>query len=103
MRPDSGVIRIDGRPAAISSPLDAQRAGIGMIYQELDLFPDLSIGENLVIGNLHFAERWFVAFPPHRSVLPAVPGAGGTRSAGEHAGLVALASARCNWWRSRAR
>jgi len=62
VRPDNGVIRIDGRPAAISSPLDAQRAGIGMIYQELDLFPDLSIGENLVIGNLHFAESWFVNF-----------------------------------------
>jgi ABC-type sugar transport system ATPase subunit len=62
VRPDAGVIRIDGRPAAISSPLDSQRAGIGMIYQELDLFPDLSIGENLVIGNLHFAERWFVSF-----------------------------------------
>jgi ABC-type sugar transport system ATPase subunit len=62
VRPDAGVIRMDGRTAAISSPLDSQRAGIGMIYQELDLFPDLSIGENLVIGNLHFAERWFVNF-----------------------------------------
>src|SRR6478672_6256766 len=62
VRPDSGEIRIEGRPASIASPLDAQRAGIGMIYQELDLFPDLTIGENLVIGNLHFAERWFVHF-----------------------------------------
>ncbi len=62
VRPDNGEIRIEGRPAAIASPRDAQRAGIGMIYQELDLFPDLSIGENMVIGNLHFSERWFVHF-----------------------------------------
>ncbi|HXA52669.1 MAG TPA: sugar ABC transporter ATP-binding protein, partial [Candidatus Acidoferrum sp.] len=33
-----------------------QRLGIGIIYQELDLFPNLSIGENMVIGNLHFRE-----------------------------------------------
>jgi ABC-type sugar transport system ATPase subunit len=62
VRPDSGEIRIEGRAAAIASPLDAQRAGVGMIYQELDLFADLTIGENIVIGNLHFAERWFVHF-----------------------------------------
>jgi ABC-type sugar transport system ATPase subunit len=29
-----------------------------MIYQELDLFPNLTVGENLVIGNLHFHEGW---------------------------------------------
>ncbi len=59
---DSGSIRIDGQPAAIHSPLDAQRAGVGIIYQELDLFPDLTIGENIIIGNLHFRERWVVRF-----------------------------------------
>ena len=62
VRADSGAIRIDGRPAAIHSPLDAQRCGVGIIYQELDLFPDLTIGENMVIGNLHFSERWLVRF-----------------------------------------
>ncbi len=56
LKPDSGSIRIDGRPAAISSPLDAQRLGIGIIYQELDLFPHLTVGENIVIGNLRFSE-----------------------------------------------
>src|SRR6266542_6815251 len=48
VRPDSGAIRAGGR--------------IGMIYQELDLFPDLSIGENMVIRNPHFQERWLVNF-----------------------------------------
>ncbi len=56
VRADRAEIEIDGRPAGIASPLDAQRLGIGIIYQELDLFPNLTVGENLVIGNLHFPE-----------------------------------------------
>ena len=52
VRPDAGRIFVDGKPAEIASPLDAQRLGIGIIYQELDLFPHLTIAENLAIGNL---------------------------------------------------
>jgi ABC-type sugar transport system ATPase subunit len=55
-RADRGRIRIDGRPVAIASPGDAQRLGIGIIYQDLDLFRHLTVGENLVIGNLEFRE-----------------------------------------------
>jgi ribose transport system ATP-binding protein len=47
---DSGTILLDGSPVQIKHPLDAQRLGIGMIYQELDLFPHLSIAENIAIG-----------------------------------------------------
>jgi ribose transport system ATP-binding protein len=54
--PDAGQISIDGRPAAIHSPRDAQAFGIGIIYQELDLFPHCTVGENIVIGNLHYPE-----------------------------------------------
>ena len=54
--PDSAALAIEGEPVAIRTPLDAQRLGIGMIYQELDLFPNLTIGENLAIANLHFHE-----------------------------------------------
>ncbi len=53
-RADSGRILMDGRPAAIATPGDAQRLGIGIIYQELDLFRHLTVGENLVIGNLEY-------------------------------------------------
>jgi ABC-type sugar transport system ATPase subunit len=56
VRPDSGQILIEGQPVAIHTPLDAQRHGIGIIYQELDLFPNLTVGENIVIRNLHFRE-----------------------------------------------
>ena len=62
IRPDAGTILVDGQPAPIASPLEAQRFGIGIIYQELDLFPHLTVGENIVIGNLHFREGRFVRF-----------------------------------------
>ena len=50
---DAGRIRIEGRPADLSSPVAAQRAGLSMIFQEMDLFPHLTVAENLVVGNLH--------------------------------------------------
>ena len=59
---DAGDFRVDGQPVAIASPLDAQRLGIGIIHQELDLFPNLSAGENMVIGNLRFKERRWTGF-----------------------------------------
>ncbi|MHC4995235.1 MAG: sugar ABC transporter ATP-binding protein, partial [Planctomycetota bacterium] len=49
-RPDAGAIRIDGRPADIASPADAIAAGIGIIYQELNLVPALSAWENIFLG-----------------------------------------------------
>ncbi len=62
VRADSGTIRIAGQPAAIRTPQDAQRLGIGIIYQELDLFRHLTVGENLVIANQRFRERGLVRF-----------------------------------------
>ena len=50
-RPDQGSIRIDGQEAAFASPLEAQRAGIATIYQELLLFPELTVAENIFMGH----------------------------------------------------
>jgi ribose transport system ATP-binding protein len=60
LRADRGQIALEGRPVSIRHPLDAQRLGIGIVYQELDLFPHLTVGENLVIGNLQFSEGLLV-------------------------------------------
>ncbi len=49
-RADAGEIFLDGKLVEMRNPLDAQRLGIGIIYQELDLFPHLSIAENIAIG-----------------------------------------------------
>ncbi|MDR1137375.1 MAG: sugar ABC transporter ATP-binding protein [Synergistaceae bacterium] len=48
--PDDGEIRIDGKLCDISGPLDAQRYGVGIIYQEFQLIPSLSVAENIFIG-----------------------------------------------------
>jgi ribose transport system ATP-binding protein len=62
VKADSGVIFMDGLPVSILSPVDAQRHGIAVIYQELDLFPRLTVAENIVIGTLRFESRAFVDF-----------------------------------------
>ena len=53
LMPDSAEITLNGQAVQITSPIAAQRLGIGIVFQELDLFPHLSVAENIVIGNLH--------------------------------------------------
>jgi len=48
--PDAGEMSIDGAPFAPASPIDARRAGVAMIYQELSLAPHLSVMENILMG-----------------------------------------------------
>ena len=49
-QPDEGAIEVAGRTVALATPRVAEDAGIAMIPQELDLFPDLSVCENLYVG-----------------------------------------------------
>lgn len=49
-QPDAGVIEIDGIPVRLHSPTEAARLGIGMIYQELTVLPNLDVGRNLLLG-----------------------------------------------------
>ena len=49
-QPTSGEILLDGEPVALTSPRAAMAAGIGIIHQELSLFPNLSIAENMFAG-----------------------------------------------------
>lgn len=50
IRPDSGQMRLDGAPYRPGNPLEARRAGVAMIYQELSLAPHLSVQENIMLG-----------------------------------------------------
>jgi ABC-type sugar transport system ATPase subunit len=52
VRRDSGEYRIHGRDMGNPTPAQARDAGIGVVYQELSLLPDLSVGENLLMGRL---------------------------------------------------
>ncbi|SDG44323.1 sugar ABC transporter ATP-binding protein [Paraburkholderia phenazinium] len=47
---DAGEILIDGRAVQIRHTVDAERAGIAIIHQELNLIPQLSVMENLFLG-----------------------------------------------------
>ncbi len=49
---DTGEIRIQGRPVEIRHPSVARRLGIGIINQEFALAPDLSVAENIFLGDL---------------------------------------------------
>ncbi|MDT3422211.1 inositol transport system ATP-binding protein [Pseudomonas protegens] len=49
-QPDSGELRLKGRPVTFATPLAALQAGIAMIHQELNLMPHMSIAENIWIG-----------------------------------------------------
>jgi rhamnose transport system ATP-binding protein len=52
IRRDSGEYLIDGTDIGSPSPAQARDAGIGVVYQELSLLPDLSVAENLLMGQL---------------------------------------------------
>jgi D-xylose transport system ATP-binding protein len=47
----SGELRIDGKPARFKNIADAERVGIAVIHQELSLFNNLSVAENLFVGH----------------------------------------------------
>ncbi len=48
----TGEIRIGGNRVTISSPHDSRALGIGIIYQELALAPELTVAENIFLGEL---------------------------------------------------
>ena len=50
LAPDAGTMCSTARPYAPRDPLDARRAGVAMIYQELSLAPHLSVMENILLG-----------------------------------------------------
>ncbi|MEU6238124.1 sugar ABC transporter ATP-binding protein [Kitasatospora sp. NPDC047058] len=50
--PTTGVVTLDGVPLALSSPVDARRAGIRIIPQEPEIIPHVSVAENVHAGSL---------------------------------------------------
>ena len=49
--PDSGTIRMNGEVVRFDNPHQAQQAGIATMYQELSLYPELSVAENMFMGH----------------------------------------------------
>ena len=53
VRPDAGTIRIDGREVTIDSPRAALEHGIGTVYQHSTLIPEMTVVQNLMLGDTH--------------------------------------------------
>ncbi len=54
-QPDQGSMTLQGRPYRPGGPGEALQAGVAMIYQELNLAPDLSVEDNIMLGQ---ERRW---------------------------------------------
>lgn len=57
-QPDGGTIAIDGKPVRFQNPRQAMDHGIGMVFQEQSLIPNLTVMENIFLG----FERQFVRY-----------------------------------------
>jgi len=55
-RPDGGEMLLEGRRFAPGGTAAAQRSGVGAVYQEVNLVPNLTVAENLTLG--HQPQRW---------------------------------------------
>ena len=104
VRPDSGGdASSTALPYAPQNPADASRAGIAFIHQELNLFTNLSIAENIFIdrfprrrfGPLSLIDRAAMHAPHARAA-----GAGRSRPCPGDAGRAAARQANASWSRS---
>jgi ABC-type sugar transport system ATPase subunit len=50
IRADAGSICVGGKPVGLSSPQAAQRQGVGTVHQDLRLFDNLTVRENIALG-----------------------------------------------------
>jgi ribose transport system ATP-binding protein len=57
-QPDGGTIAIGGKPVRFQNPRQAMEKGIGMVFQEQSLIPNLTVMENIYLGY----EQQFVRF-----------------------------------------
>ncbi|MDQ0473886.1 sugar ABC transporter ATP-binding protein, partial [Labrys wisconsinensis] len=58
MQPSSGEVTVGGKPVHFRDPRDARAQGIAVIHQELALAPDLSVAENIFLGELPGLVSW---------------------------------------------
>lgn len=57
---DGGEIYIDGVNVNINSPAKAKQIGIGQVYQQAELVPELSVAENIFLGEDKFGSKGFI-------------------------------------------
>jgi ABC-type sugar transport system ATPase subunit len=65
VRPDAGLVAVDGATLDTGSPRFAQSAGVAITFQELSLLPELTVAENLAFANM---PRWNGVFRDQRRI-----------------------------------
>ena len=68
---DSGTLTMNDVPIHFATPADAQKAGVRTVYQEIDLLPNLTVAENIMLGRE--PRRWWgIDWKTMRSQAPVV-------------------------------
>lgn len=67
-KPDTGEILIEGRQVVISNPQEAMKLGVAIIYQELNLIPQLSAIDNVLLGHEKRNRFGFINMKEHRKL-----------------------------------
>jgi rhamnose transport system ATP-binding protein len=66
-QPDEGEIAVNGTPTKFAMPRDAHAAGIATVHQELLLFPELTVAENIFLGQTPKTKFGMLDWPAMRS------------------------------------
>ncbi|MGV9991597.1 sugar ABC transporter ATP-binding protein [Streptomyces sp. NPDC003374] len=78
-RPDTGELRLGGRPVSFDRPHEAQQAGVSTIYQEVNLVPMMSVARNIFLGREPKNRLRLIDFPRmHREAAELLAGFGVT-------------------------
>jgi ABC-type sugar transport system ATPase subunit len=73
VQPTSGELYLDDKPTGFSSPARAQASGIGVVHQNYNLFPDLSVEKNVIGTNSRVPRnRWLLGSVDHRQLRQTV-------------------------------
>ena len=67
-----GVLEVEGRPRRFNTPLEANAAGIAVIYQELSLIPAMTVTENIFVGRNRMTRGGFVRGGQQRDLATAL-------------------------------
>ena len=98
--PDAGTVTLEGRPVSFKNTREAQAAGISIIFQELNLVPELSIAENIFIGREPLNRFRLVDFPRMNARRGSVAQGTGTRRRPANPCVAAQGRARSRWLKS---
>ncbi len=69
LQPDDGHLELGGDPIAFASPSDALERGIGVVYQELSLLPEMTVSDNIMLDIQPLTRRWFIDRDAQRSIV----------------------------------